>query len=80
MFKELMAERGLAVDHSSIWRWVQAYGSEVYRRLQGAVKRKSSTWHIDETFVRIGGRWMYIFGSVDSQRKTVDFYQSETRS
>jgi IS6 family transposase len=54
--KELMAERGLAVDHSSIWRWVQAYGPEVYRRLQGAVKRKSSNWHMDETFVRIGGR------------------------
>jgi IS6 family transposase len=53
---ELMAERGLAVDHTSIRRWTQAYGPEVYRRLQGAVKRKSSAWHMDETFVRVGGR------------------------
>ena len=76
--KELMAERGLAMDHTTIWRWVQAYGPEVYRRLQGAVKRKSSTWHMDETFVRIGGRWMYLFRAVDGSGQTVDFYLSET--
>jgi transposase-like protein len=39
-----MAERGLLVDHTSIWRWTQTYGPEVYRRLRGAVSRKSSTW------------------------------------
>src|ERR1700754_3012905 len=47
--EELMTERGLAVDHTTIWRWTQTYGPEVYRRLHGEVKRKSSTWHIDET-------------------------------
>src|SRR5215469_14409075 len=51
--EELMAERGLAVDHTTIGRWVQRYGPEVHRRLQGQVKLKSSSWHIDETFVRI---------------------------
>ena len=50
----LMAERGLTVDHTTIWRWVQTYGPELYRRLRGQVKRKSSTWHMDETFIRIG--------------------------
>ena len=44
--EELMAERGLAVDHTTIWRWTQAYGPEVYRRLSGEVRRKSSTWHV----------------------------------
>jgi len=41
-----MAERGLTVDYTSIWRWIQACGPEVYRDLQGKVKRKSSagTW------------------------------------
>jgi len=53
--EELMAERGLAVDHTTIFRWTQTYGPEVYRRLRGEVKRKSSTWHMDETFVRIAG-------------------------
>jgi transposase, IS6 family len=77
--EELMAERGLAVDHTTIWRWTQVYGPEVYRRLRGEVKRKSSTWHMDETFVRIAGKWMYLFRAVDSQGQTVDFYLSETR-
>src|SRR5215831_10927440 len=46
--EELMAERGLGVDHTTIWRWAQRYGPEVLRRLGGEVKRKSSTWHMDE--------------------------------
>jgi transposase, IS6 family len=77
--EELMAERGLSVDHTTIWRWTQTYGAEVYRRLRGEVKWKSSTWHMDETFVRIAGKWMYLFRAVDSQGQTVDFYLSETR-
>src|SRR5512132_3743031 len=77
--EELMAERGLAVDHTSIWRWVQTYGPELNRRLQGEGKRKSSTWHMDETFIRIAGKWMYLFRAVDSYGQTVDFYLSETR-
>jgi transposase-like protein len=77
--KELMAERGSAVDHTSIWRWVQRYGPEVHRRLRGNVKPKSSTWHIDETFVRIAGRWLYLFRAVDGHGQTVDFYLSQTR-
>jgi transposase-like protein len=77
--EELMAERGLSVDHTTIWRWIQRYGSEVHRRLRGNVKLKSSTWHMDETFVRIAGRWLYLFRAVDSQGQTVDFFLSETR-
>ena len=74
-----MAERGLSVDHTSIWRWTQAYAPEVYRKLQGELKRKSATWHMDETFVRIAGRWMYLFRAVDSSGQTVEFYLSETQ-
>ena len=77
--EELMAERGLSVDHTTVWRWTQTYGPEVCRRLQREVKRKSSTWHMDETFVRVGGNWMYLFRAVDSHGQTVDFYLSETR-
>jgi len=77
--EELMAERGLAVDHTTIWRWAQRYGPEVLRRLGGEVKRKCSTWHMDETFVRIAGKQMYLFRAVDSHGQTVDFYLSQTR-
>ena len=55
--EELMAERGLSVDHTTIWRWTQTYAPVVPRRWQGQIKPKGSTWHMDETFVRIAGRW-----------------------
>jgi transposase-like protein len=77
--EELMAERGVSVDHTTIWRWTQAYGPVAYRHLQGNVKRKSCTWHVDETFVRIAGRWLYLFRAVDGSGQTVDFYLSQTR-
>ena len=77
--EELMAERGLSVDHTTIWRWTQTYAPEVQRRLRGQLKPKGSTWHMDETFVRIAGRWRYLFRDVDSGGQTVDFYLSETR-
>jgi transposase-like protein len=75
----LIAERGLSVDHTTVWRWVQRYGPELNRQLAEQVKRKSSTWHMDETFVRIDGKQMYLFRAVDSYGQTVDFYLSETR-
>ena len=77
--EELMAERGFTVDQTTIWRWCQVYGPEVLRCLQGEVKRKRSTWHMDETFVRIAGRWLYLFRAVDNYGQTVDLYLSETR-
>ena len=77
--EELMAERGLSVDHTTIWRWTQIYAPEVQRRLRGQVKPKGLTWYMDETFVRIAGQWKYLFRAVDSGGQTVDFYLSETR-
>lgn len=77
--EELMAERGLSVDHTTIWRWVQAYAPEIRKRLQGQVKYKLTTWFMDETYVQVSGRWMYLFRAVDNHGQTVDFYLSETR-
>jgi hypothetical protein len=55
------------------------YAPEVQRRLSGQLKPKGCTWHIDETFVKIAGRWMYLFRAVDSRGQTLDFYLSQTR-
>ena len=49
--EELMAERGLLVDHTTGWRWVQAYAPEIRRRLQNQIKYKRTTWFIDETYI-----------------------------
>ena len=48
-----MAERGQMVDHTTIWRWCQKYGPMVYQRLRGKLKYTTTTWHMDETYVRI---------------------------
>src|SRR5207249_908363 len=77
--EEMMAERGLRVDHTTVWRWCQKYGPVIYHRLRGKLKYTSTTWHMDETYVRIAGRWVYLFRAVDSHGDTVDFYLSETR-
>src|SRR5512132_2202649 len=77
--EELLAERGLSVDHTTAWRWVQAYAPEIRKRLQGQVKYKLATWFIDETYIQVAGRWMYLFRAVDNRGQTVDFYLSETR-
>ena len=77
--EELMAERGLSVDHTTVWRWVQAYAPEIRKRLQGHIKYKLTTWFMDETYVQVAGRWMYLFRAVDNHGQTVDFYLSEAR-
>ena len=77
--KELMAERNLTVDHTTVWRWVQPYAPELRKRLQGQLKYKRTTWFMDETYLRVAGRWMYLFRAVDNRGDTVDFYLSETR-
>jgi IS6 family transposase len=77
--EELMAERGLRIDHTTIWRWTQIYGPEAQRRLHGQVRSKRSTWHMDETYIKVGGRWKYLFRAVDSSGATVDFFLSERR-
>ena len=74
-----MVERGLSVDHTTVWRWCQKYGPMIYNRLRGKLKYTTATWHMDETYVRIAGRWVYLFRAVDSHGDTVDFYLSETR-
>jgi hypothetical protein len=75
----MIAERGLMVDHTTVWRWCQTYGPMIYNRFRGKLKYTTATWHIDETYVRIAGRWVYLFRAVDSHGDTVDFDLSETR-
>ena len=75
--EELMAERGLSVDHTTVWRWVQRYAPELERRVRRALRRTGTSWRVDETYVRVAGRWMYLFRAVDSDGATLDFHLSE---
>ena len=77
--QELLAERGVAVDHTTIWRWVDHYGPELDQRLRPYLRPTGTNWRMDETYVRVCGEWTYLYRAVDSQGATVDFYLSRAR-
>ncbi len=56
--EELMAERGLSVDHTTIFRWVQAYAPEIDKRSRPHLKPTNDSWRVDETYVK--GQWMVL--------------------
>ena len=53
--EKLLAERGLEVDHTTIWRWVQRYGPELEQRLRRHLKPTNKSWRVDETYIRVQG-------------------------
>jgi transposase-like protein len=77
--QEMMAERGIEVDPSTIYRWVQAYTPELDRRIRRKLKPTWGDWHVDETYIRIKGVWHYLYRAVDDAGQTVDFLLSAHR-
>jgi transposase, IS6 family len=56
--EEIMGERGLAVDHTTIYRWVQQYAPEFEKRCRPHLKMTTDSWRVDETYVKVKGVWM----------------------
>src|SRR6516165_5253198 len=77
--EELLEERGLNVDHTTVWRWVQNYGPELEQRLRRHLKPTNKSWRVDETYVRVKGRWCYLYRAIDSAGATIDFLLSALR-
>ena len=77
--KEIMAERGLAVDHVTIWRWVQRYAPVLNQRIRRELRHPNRSWRVDETYVRVAGNWAYLYRAVDSAGETIDFMLSPKR-
>jgi len=77
--QELLAERGINVDHSTIWRWVQRYAPELALRQRAHLKPTNKSWRGDETYVRVKGEWCYLSRAVDSEGATVEFFLSAFR-
>ena len=77
--EERFTERGLEADHTTIWRWVQRYGPELEQRLRRHLKPTTKSWRVDETYVRVKGRWCYLYRAIDSRGATIDFVLSALR-
>lgn len=80
--EEMLEERGVDVDHTTLYRWVQYYAPEMEKRLRWYWKRPSITrsWRVDETYVKVEGKWTYLYRAVDKDGDTIDFYLSSARN
>ncbi len=58
--EEMMTERGLSVVHTTIYRWVQHYAPEIDKRSRPFLKQTNDSWRVDETYVKVRGKWMYL--------------------
>ena len=77
--EEMMAERGLTVDHSTIARWVLHYSPILEKRIRREMRQPNRSWRVDETYIRVAGRWTYLYRAVDSAGDTIDFLLSPYR-
>jgi transposase, IS6 family len=81
--EQMLTERGVPVDHTTIYRWVQRYAPELdkrtrwYRRVG---QWAAQSWRVDETYLRIGGRWCYLYRALTSHGDTLDFSLSTRRN
>jgi transposase-like protein len=76
---EMMAERGLHLSHTTIMRWVQRYAPEFEKRWTRFARKVERSWRVDETYLKVRGRWVYLYRAVDRDGNTVDFRLSQTR-
>jgi transposase-like protein len=77
--EEMMTERGLTVDHSTMARWVLAYAPELEKRVKPQLKPTNDSWRVDETYIKVKGEWLYQYRAVDSDGQTVEFGFSAKR-
>ncbi len=77
--EEMMLERGLHVDHTTIYRWVQHYAPELEKRCRSHLKATNDSWRVDETYIKVKKEWVYLYRAVDSQGNTLEFFLSPTR-
>jgi transposase-like protein len=77
--EELMQERGYAVDHSTVQRWVVHYAPRIEKAFRKHKKPTGLRWRMDETYIKIKGEWKYLYRAVDKQGKTIDFLLTTKR-
>jgi transposase, IS6 family len=77
---EMMLERGVDVEPSMIRRWVHRYAPELEKRVRWYQGYREASWRVDETYVKVGGKWKYLFRAVDKHGRLIDFMLSDRRN
>lgn len=71
-----MNERGLCVNHTTVWRWVQRYAPEINKRIRPHLKLAGASYRIDETYVKVSTQWKYLYRALDKEGDTIEFMLS----
>lgn len=74
-----MRERGLGVDHSTVFRWVQHYAPEINKRIRPHLKMSGTSYRVDETYIKVGKTCKYLYRAVDKEGQTIEFMLSAKR-
>lgn len=77
--EELLAERGIHVDHVTLFRWVQRFTPEVIDAARPSRHQVGNRWFVDETYVKVAGVWRYVYRAVDQHGQVIDVYVSRRR-
>jgi putative transposase len=78
--EEMMAERGISVDHTIVHRWTIHYAPLLIERSNRRKRPVSGRWDADETYIKVRGQWRYLYRAIDSNGDTVEFWFSERRN
>ncbi|MDA1775244.1 IS6 family transposase [Bacillus cereus] len=77
---EILKERGVSVHPTTIMRWVHEYGNLIYQMWKKKNKSAHHAWHLDETYIKVKGKWCYLYRAIDSDGHTLDFQLRKTRN
>ena len=77
--EEIMAERGVEIDHATLNRWVVKYAPQIAANAQARKKPTACSWRMDETYIKVRGKWTYLYRAVDRDGQTLEFMLSENR-
>jgi IS6 family transposase len=75
----MLSDRGVTVDHTTLFRWVQAYAASLEQRVRRHLRLCTGSWRVDETYIKVKGTWTYLYRAVDSLGQTIDFLLSPRR-
>ena len=70
---EMMEERGLILVYTTIMRWVHQYAPQIDTKIRPHLKRTDKSWRVDETYLKVKGKWAYLYKAVDKDGNTLDF-------
>jgi transposase-like protein len=77
--ERMFSDRGIQVDHTTLFRWIQAYAPELDKRIRPHLRMTNGSWRVDETYIRVKGKWVYLYRAVDAAGQTIDFLLSPKR-